>query len=549
MNTTNRTGNQHLKSWSPFNGALNFSFSSWLIFCALFPLPSAIAAPRQVTYSNPVRAGDYPDPSVIRVGHDYWATATTSDWAPLFPLLHSSDLVNWGHLGNVFSKPPEWASGNFWAPEISEFEGTYYIYYVARERDGPLSIAVANAPRPNGPYVDHGPIIGQDDGSIDPVTATDGNGHRYLIWKEDGNSKNRPTPIWAQAMSGDGTQLIGEMKELIRNDAPWEGNLVEGPFVLRHREWFYLFYSGNACCGRNCNYGLGVARSKELLGPWEKNPANPILAGNDNWKCPGHGSVVTDDKGRDFLMYHAYHARDFVYVGRQALIDEVHWETNGWPTINQGKGPSDQAPAPFAYPNSNDEFFFFDDFKTGKLVPQWQWPQANEPQVRNVAGLLELTPKSENAADIAGAVLAIRSTRGDYEAATLVNLHGVKSGVMAGLAAYGDQNNALGIAVSIDKVMVWRWQKKQQETLTEEPLRNPAAIYLRMRSSAGHLFRFATSTDGRRWKDVGGDVDIEGNYLPPWDRGVRVALTAGGLADAPARFDWFRVDPIRNKSK
>src|SRR5262245_15400172 len=70
------------------------------------------------TYSNPVLAGDFPDPSVIRVGNEYWATATTSEWGPIFPLLRSRDLVHWELIGNVFQKRPAWAVANFWAPEI-----------------------------------------------------------------------------------------------------------------------------------------------------------------------------------------------------------------------------------------------------------------------------------------------------------------------------------------------------------------------------------------------------------------------------------------------
>ena len=427
-------------------------------FFLLFLAQSAFAAPKEVTYANPVIAGDYPDPSIIRLGREYWATATTSDWAPLFPLMHSNDLVNWTQLGNVFQKLPEWSSGSYWAPEISTYDGRFFVYYVAREKRGPLSIAVATALRPDGPYTDRGQLIAQEAGSIDPVTTTDEEGVRYLIWKEDGNSRGLPTPIWAQPLSEDGTQLVGVMKELIRNDTPWEGNLVEGPFVIRRNGWFYLFYSGNACCGRGCNYALGVARSKALLGPWEKNPSNPILAANEKWKCPGHGSIVTDAKGRDFLMYHAYHAQDFVYTGREALLDEIKWETNGWPNINQGKGPSQQAPAPHGFPAHNGEHFFRDDFNKGKLVSKWQWPQDNEPNVQINVGLLELSPTAEHGNDLTGAVLAIRSTRGDYEAATLVNLSGMKPGVMASLSAYGDQDNALGIAVGGEKVILWRRQ-------------------------------------------------------------------------------------------
>jgi len=104
--------------------------------------------------------------------------------------------------------------------------------------------------------------------------------------KEDGNSRREPTILWAQPLSDDGTALVGQMKELFRNDAPWEGALIEGPFVVRQDGWFYLFYSGSGCCGAGCNYAMGVARSKTLLGPWEKNPANPILRGTTIGSVP-----------------------------------------------------------------------------------------------------------------------------------------------------------------------------------------------------------------------------------------------------------------------
>src|SRR6185503_817600 len=136
-------------------------------------------------YSNPAIAGDYPDPSVIRVGTDYWAVATSSEWGPQFPLLLSKDLVNWQVVGSVFSKRPEWSVANYWAPEITEYKGRYYVYYVGRKKGGPLAIGVATADKPSGPYNDHGPMVAQAQGSIDPVAFDDEKGERHLIWKED----------------------------------------------------------------------------------------------------------------------------------------------------------------------------------------------------------------------------------------------------------------------------------------------------------------------------------------------------------------------------
>lgn len=521
--------------------AINLLPAAGLI--SLFLLGAAgVNAQGRVTYSNPVMAGDYPDPSVIRVGRDYWATATTSEWAPLFPLLHSRDLINWQVVGAALQKRPDWSDDNYWAPEISYYRGRYFIYYTGHKKGGSLCVAVMSAASPAGPYTDHGPLVCQDAGSIDAMPVTDEKGDRYLVWKEDGNSRKQPTPIWAQPLSDDGTKLVGEKTELIRNDAGWENNLVEGPFILRRAGYFYMFYSGNACCGRGCNYALGVARSSRLLGPWEKNPANPILKGNDAWKCPGHGSIVSDPSGRDFLLYHAYHPRDFVYAGRQALLDEVTWGTGGWPTINGGSGPSARAASPFGVAGLRGAHEFFDDFTSPRLGAAWQWPQGNEPVKRIERGRLLLGPAAEQAGDMLGAVVARTTTAGNYTATTVIDQRSLKPGERAGLAAYGDHENALGIAVGDGKVTVWRREKGNQQTLAtaEVPrsLRSPR-VYLRLRATGGDHFRFSVMRDDDRWTDLG--EPVKGNYLPPWDRAVRVALTAGGGNGAAAKFEWFRM--------
>src|SRR5881398_2724601 len=115
------------------------------------------------TYKNPVIPGDFPDPSVIRVGEDFYAATTTGNWAPHFPLLHSRDLINWEIIGAVLNQTPKWAKGDFWAPEIIADKGRYFVYYVARRREGrgrfegkettgTLCVAVATALTPTGPF-------------------------------------------------------------------------------------------------------------------------------------------------------------------------------------------------------------------------------------------------------------------------------------------------------------------------------------------------------------------------------------------------------------
>lgn len=525
-----------------------------LLLC--FLLWTSGAAQTDGTYTNPVMAGDYPDPTVIRVGQDYWAMVTTGGWAPHFSILHSQDLVNWRVAGAVFQKPPAWVKGDFWAPELIEDKGRYFVYYTARRNDGPkkrgtLCVAVATAPAPAGPYTDHGALVCQipelkNVGSIDAFFVRDEEGQPYLIWKADGNDAepDQPTAIFAQRLSDDGTKLLGKRKEILRNTAPWEKHVTEGSFIIRRGGWFYHFYSGNACCGRGCDYALGVARSRKLLGPWEKNPANPILDENTAWQCPGHGSIVTTPEGRDFLLYHAYRKRsDAFSVGREALLDEVKWPADGWPTINEGRGPSGRAPAPLGQaPARPLQAEFFDGFTSPELDVSWQWPMSYETRARvdAASGFLMLVPGpgTDSTDDLTGAVLAQRTSSGNYVATTLVDTRELKGNASAGLAAYSWREGAVGVAIGGGNVFVWRRDGKDRQTPATLPAPASSSVYLRMTVSDGEQFRFAFSTNGRDWKEVGGVVQA-GNV-----EGAHVALTAGGAA-AGARFDWLKITPAR----
>jgi xylan 1,4-beta-xylosidase len=493
------------------------------------------------TYRNPVLPGDHPDPSVIRVGDEYWATATTSEWAPLFPLLRSRDLVNWEHAGNIFQRRPDWAVGNFWAPELFQHQGRFFLYYVGRKRGGPLSLAVATAEKITGPWTDHGPLIGQEMGSIDAFPVVDKDGARYMIWKEDGNSRNQPTPLWIQKMSDDGLKLVGEMKELFRNDVTWENNLVEGPAVIQRGDYWYLFYAANACCGRACSYGQGVARARKLLGPWEKYAKNPIVLGNDKWKCPGHGTLVRDPEGRDWFLYHAYANDTFIYVGRQGVLDRVHWNADGWPVINNGQGTSSEATGPHPEVRQQISHAFQDNFSTATLKPQWQWPQNREPNVKTGGGRLLLAAPADSKDSFVASIVGVKSTTGDYEAVAELNAASVSGRESAGLSAYGDRENALGVSVRDGQLVVWKRQRNRHEMLSTNSAPQGAMLFLRMQATAGHKFTFAASADGQTWQPAGGNIDVEGGYLPPWDRGIRIALVAGG-ENAQVEYRSLRID-------
>ena len=311
------------------------------LLLVLYP-QSADAISDPPKYSNPVVQGDSPDPSVVRIGPEYWAVTTTPPGDLYPPILRSPDLVHWTVAGALFRQDPAWSDGtNFWAPELFRQGDNYLAYYSARRKNGRMCVAVAKSDNPIGPYDDDGPLVCQPDGSIDPSIVRNNQGWPFLVWKEDRNTAGVTTAIWVQPLSQDGLRMTGVPRKILQaTGRGWEGGVVEGPQIVRRKGWLYLFYSGNLCCGPNCEYAMGVARSRGLYGPWKRWKRNPILDSDDDWLCPGHGSLVQSPNGRWWMLYGAYYAVGTISDGRYLLLDPVRWTRDGWPTVNGGTGPS-----------------------------------------------------------------------------------------------------------------------------------------------------------------------------------------------------------------
>ncbi len=498
------------------------------------------------SYANPVLRGNYPDPSVVRVGGDFYATATSWAWDPQFPLLKSRDLVNWKTVGAVFGHGPKWSTGRFWAPQIARLGSGYAVYYSARKRGGSLCVAVATAPRPTGPYADKGPLVCDPPGSIDPTPVSDG-GRLYLLWKEDANAVFKPTPIWGQELSADGTKLVGERRELFRNDAAWEGEVVENPAVVRRGDQLYMLYAGNVCCGAPpvCQYATGVARATSVLGPWTKGPRNPVLRAGNGFGCPGGGSLVDDGRGGDWFLYHAYVLGGEAVIARQLMLDPVAWGADGWPTVAAGV-PSATGSTPLPASGSSAAGgprkapAFSDSFRAAKLTPEWGTPYTQAPRMkvdRARGGRLLLAPARGAGRRLDGGIVALRPTHADYTAVAEVSLRGLAGGARAGLVAYQDELASLGIAVGMREAVVWRrvnGRQQRRAKLAIEPKRDTVFVRIVAR---GRSARLAVSLDGRRWRNVGPAQDRR------FMRSFRIGLGAGGAPRAGGRFESFSYTP------
>jgi beta-xylosidase len=291
-------------------------------------------------YRNPVMEGDFPDPTAVRVGGEYWAIATMAPGQPSPPILRSRDLVHWSLAGHIYERAPSWSTGtDVWGPWLERNGDRYLVYYSARKKRGPWCLTIGVASNPIGPYTDSGPLVCQRGGSIDPSVVTGVDGGSYLVWKENGNGS--PSTLWVQALSADGLTLTGSPRRIMvaqRNG--WEHGLIEGPRIVQRHGWLYLFYSGAGCCiPKTCNYALGVARSRSIYGPWTRAKQNPILKSDKQWICPGHGALLQPPSGHWWLLYNGYRATGPPDRPRVMLLDLVHWSRDAWPYLTPGSVP------------------------------------------------------------------------------------------------------------------------------------------------------------------------------------------------------------------
>jgi len=328
----------------------------------LLALVATNAAARTAsTYANPVLDADFPDPAMLRApGGSYYAYATQTKrgdrWVNI-QLARSTDLTHWRLLGDALPVKPGWASKtqDFWAPHVVRGGNKYIMYYSAKpdtsdERHG-LCLGVATARSPRGPFRDIGRPLQCGPGfvNIDPMEYDDPTTGKHLLYWGSGFE-----PIKVQELARD---MISFARGSAPKDLVWPNPakdafpvLVEGSWVIRRGGYYYLFYSGDNCCGTKANYAVMVARSKSATGPFETleqatgKPHSIILEKRGHWVAPGHNSIVTDRAGRDWIVYHAVDDRrprekasDDLNTRRVMLIDRILWR-DGWPVID---GPSE----------------------------------------------------------------------------------------------------------------------------------------------------------------------------------------------------------------
>ncbi|RYY30026.1 MAG: beta-xylosidase [Chitinophagaceae bacterium] len=487
-----------------------------------FPeLPELNKAPDTL---NPVIPGDFADPTVISFGNSYYAAGTSSEWAPHFPIYKSNDLINWKQVGHIFPTKQPWMSSSFWAPELYVHRGKVYAYYTVRDTSNISCIGVATAESPEGPFTDHGVLIRTGKEAIDAFVFDD-QGQLHVSWKAYGLDK-RPIELLSSQLSDDGLSLTGEVVTIHRDDA---GKGMEGQSIIKHKDYYYLFYSAGSCCGVPCDYNVRVTRSRSINGPFEEFAGNPILKAKGGWMCTGHGTPVLMKDGRWFYLYHAYNKQSNVYTGRQGMLAEIVWDqTTGWPSFHL---PS--VAGSLNNPDTHAAKIWAADFKNKSLDPRWSWDYRHS-RLTAVTGSGQLHLSGEAIGENRGGhVLCIRTGTANYEVTTKVSN---KNDALKGLVLYGDYDNQTGIGVRNNKILVWTIKKNVQEIVKEAAIDKPAGLRLKMEVSNGNELKFFYASADNRWILAG---TIDAAFTRQWDRAPRPGLIQDGAGNQPAVFSEF----------
>ncbi len=367
-----------------------------------------------------------PDPAIIAVneadGLTHWymyctsgaindtdRTSTGAYSVHLMTIFHTTDLVNWNYVSDVFSKRPRWVnSNNVWAPDIQYFNGKFFLYYTAPDATAPGvsggggAIGVATSASPTGPWTDSGgPVVEVQSGRwvYDPFIIVDDygpapSGQRYLFYGSYSGG------MFARKLSADGlhTDKISEVAIAM-------ADRFEGAYIRKHDGMYYLFASSANCCNDSLTgYTVYVGRSASLLGPYKDREGTsflesrvggtPALTMNGNkWIGPGHNAALTDFAGQDWFVYAGVNRNDPAfansgYTKRAPQLDPLDWG-NVWPVVRGGFGPSEAVTSrPAAQRNQTSSYtpVFVTPDAPGVLIAQlsdefdgakpWSWTWA-----------------------------------------------------------------------------------------------------------------------------------------------------------------------------
>ncbi|HEY0862974.1 MAG TPA: glycoside hydrolase 43 family protein [Lacunisphaera sp.] len=492
------------------------------------------------TYRNPIIHADYSDPDAVRVGDDYWMTASSFSHVPGLPILHSRDLVNWELVTHALPRlvpedvfrVPQHGKG-VWAPAIRHHAGKFWIYYP----DPDFGIYLVTATDARGPW--SAPVLVKGGrGLIDPCPLWDDDGRVYLIHGWANSRANVKNVLTLLELNAEGTKVIDDYGWVINGDKLPNYTTLEGPKLYKRNGWYYVF----APAGGVKPGWQSVFRSKNIRGPYEDRIV--LAQGKSPVNGPHQGALVDTPTGESWFM----HFQDKDAYGRIVHLQPVRWE-NDWPLMGTGvttgaatgepvlvhKKP--QAGSPPAVPPTSD------DFNAPKLGLQWQWQANPGPDWFSLTaqpGALRLFAQPEPAPGNlydAPFLLLQKFPAPEFSMTTVL---ASSTAAQSGLIVFGYDYAWIGLRDGkLVQVTVMKASEKSvaTEQVGREQVTGP--VHLRVTVTEGGQCRFSYSLDGKTFTPLGEPFTANvGRWV-----GAKAGLFAAGDRAAHADYDSFLVGP------
>ncbi|MEE2692551.1 MAG: glycoside hydrolase family 43 protein [Pseudomonadota bacterium] len=409
---------------------------------------------------NPILPGFNPDPSICRVGDDYYIATSTFEWYPGVQIHHSRDLVHWRLVARPLSRPSQLDmrgdpdSCGVWAPCLSWADGLFWLIYTDVKRYGRTSVGGASGAslRDFHNYLVTSPAIGGEwsdpvylnSSGFDPSLFHDDDGRKYLVnmlW-DHRPARNRFAGIVLQEYSPEERRLIGE-RRVVFEGTPL--GFTEAPHLYKRGGWYYLLTAEG---GTGWNHAVTMARSRSIEGPYELHPDTHILSARDRPDAPlqraGHADIVETPGGETYMVYlcgRPLRNRGRCVLGRETAIQKMVWGDDGWLRTPDGEGvPQAQTPAPSlpAHPFPPEPVRC--DFDEPRLPSAFQWLRSPYPEelfsLTARPGYLRLYGRESIGSLFRQALVARRQQAHCYSARTVMEFEPRHFQQMAGLVCY-----------------------------------------------------------------------------------------------------------------
>lgn len=482
-----------------------------------------------MTIVNPILRGFNPDPSIVRVGDDFYIATSTFEWFPGVQIHHSRDLAHWRLIGRPLDRPSQLDmrgdpdSCGVWAPCLTHADGRFWLIYTDVKRYGRTTVAGASgaslrdmhnylvtAESIDGPWSD--PVFLNSRG-FDPSLFHDDDGRKHLvnlIW-DFRPGRNRFAGIEIQEYDTAAGRLVGERTTIFKGTPL---GLTEGPHLLKRGGLYYLVTAEG---GTGWNHAATIARSRNLHGPYELHPDVYMLSARDRpdaaLQRAGHGNFVETPGGDSYFVHlcgRPLRNRGRSVLGRETAIQKVVWGDDGWPRLAGEAGlPMHEVPAPDlpAHPFPAEPSRH--DFDTADLPIDFQWLRTPHPEdifsLTARPGHLRLFGRESIGSPFTQALVARRQQAFCYSARTLVDFAPRHFQQMAGLVCYYNSTKFHYLYINHDeelgrhlRVMSALPDSPQSDAFTDPVPLPDWPVHLRVEVDEERLL-FAYSLDGGNW--------------------------------------------------